>query len=318
MLMRPLGKTGIQVSEVAFGCVEIGIPYGIGVKDKKDMLSTEQAISLLHTALDKGINFFDTARHYGDSEMILGKAFKTKRDQVVIATKCHHFLEPDDRFPSYKVLKSRIEESLHQSLQALQTDYVDVFMLHQANHGILENEEVASIFNELKQSGKIRATGVSTYLVEESEKAIDIQNWDLIQLPFNLLDQRHGAVFSSAAEKGVAIIVRSVLLKGLLSSKGKDLHPALSAVQTHIGKYNRLLDVGMEELSTLATKFALSFNEVSAVLIGIDHTKYLEDALKTANGHYLDKIQLQRAEMLAYHDPDFINLPYWDKQGWLK
>ncbi len=76
MQMRDLGNTGIEVSEIAFGSVSLGIPYGIGVKDETDMPSENQAVGLLHNALDHGINFFDTARHYGRSESIFGKAFK--------------------------------------------------------------------------------------------------------------------------------------------------------------------------------------------------------------------------------------------------
>ena len=82
MKNRFLGKTGIKVSEIAFGSVEIGMPYGIGIESKKDMLPEKNAIELLNIALDKGINFFDTARMYGDSEHILGKAFKERRKEI--------------------------------------------------------------------------------------------------------------------------------------------------------------------------------------------------------------------------------------------
>ena len=90
MIKRTLGNTGIHVSEIAFGGVEIGVPYGIGVKSAADMLSVKEAINLLHTAIDSGINFFDTARMYGTSENIMGNAFKSRRSEVVIATKCRH------------------------------------------------------------------------------------------------------------------------------------------------------------------------------------------------------------------------------------
>jgi len=78
MNKRLLGQTGIQVSEIAFGGVEIGLPYGIGIKSKADMPSREESVRLLHTAVDSGINFFDTARMYGLSESIMGNAFKDR------------------------------------------------------------------------------------------------------------------------------------------------------------------------------------------------------------------------------------------------
>ena len=127
MKKRPLGNTDIEVSEIAFGGVEIGMPYGIGVKNKDDMLSEKDALELLHAALDKEINFFDTARMYGTSEIIMGKAFKGKRNDVVICTKCRHFIDNEERIPSHPVPKDVIENSLDESLEALQTDHVDVF-----------------------------------------------------------------------------------------------------------------------------------------------------------------------------------------------
>ncbi len=98
-------------------------------------------------------------------------------------------------------------------------------MLHQADLGILENDEIPQIFAELRAEGMIRSTGVSTYSVEETQKAIETGVWNVIQLPFNLMDQRQAALFPAAAEKGVGIVVRSVLMKGLLTSKGQHLHP---------------------------------------------------------------------------------------------
>lgn len=315
---RTLGKSGIEVSEIAFGGVEIGMPYGIGVKGKEDMLSETDAVKLLHAAVDAGINFFDTARMYGESEKIMGKAFANQRERVVLCTKCRHLLDSDGCLPASGELKKIIETSLNESLTMLQTDYVDVFMLHQANVLILGNEDIAGVFSDLKKKGKIRSAGVSTYTTEETKRALDAGTWDVLQIPFNLMDQRQGILFSDAKEKGIGLVIRSVLLKGLLSSKGQDLHPALKQVEEHIKSYDRLLTDGAYPLSTLATKFVLSFPEVAAALIGIDNFSYLQQSLEAANGIYLNEHQLELAKELAYPEPEFINLPYWDKMNWLR
>jgi aryl-alcohol dehydrogenase-like predicted oxidoreductase len=317
MHKRSLGNSGLSVSEIAFGGVEIGIPYGIGVKDRSDMLSHLEAIKLLHAALDGGINFFDTARLYGESELIMGKAFHDRRDKVALATKCKYFRDADGQIPSYVALKKIIESSLKESLNALQTDHVDIFMLHQADIAILQNKDVSRVFSELKDSGLIRATGASTYSVEETTLAIESKAWDVIQLPFNLMDQRQQKVFASAAANGVGLVIRSVLLKGLLSSKGRELHPALKDVEEHVKKYNTLLDDSINDLPSLATKFALSFKEVSSVLVGIDRIDYLERSLQSANGIYLGEKKLAQAKALRYPDPEFLDLPKWDRLGWL-
>ena len=318
MRKRPLGNTGIFVSEVAFGGVEIGKPYGIGVKSTDDMISETEAIKLLHLAVENGINFFDTARLYGNSETIMGKAFNDRRDKVILETKCKSIYNADGNIPEKNKLREIIESSLNESLKALRTDYVDVFMLHQGNLEILENEDVSNIFLDLKKSGKIRSIGVSTYTTVETKRCIESGIWDVIQLPFNLMDQRQEALFTIASREGTGIIVRSVLLKGILSNRGRNLHPALINVEAHKKLYDELLEVPFLDLATLATKFALSFNEVSSILIGIDKIEYLNKCLEAANGDYLNRTKLLRAKALAYPDPDFLNLPEWDKKGWLR
>ncbi len=318
MQKRALGNTGLFVSEIAFGGVEIGIPYGIGVKSKEDMLSEEEAIDLLHMAIDAGINFFDTARMYGESERIMGEAFKGCREKVLICTKCRHFIDQEGNIPEDDELERIIESSLGESLKTLQTDHVDVFMLHQAPMKVLENEKIANIFLKLKRSGRIKATGASTYTTAETKKAIESGVWNVIQLPYNLMDQRQSELFSTAVHNGVGLVVRSVLLKGLLSDRGRGLHPALRDVEEHLKTYNELLEGKDYNLPALATKFALSSPEVSSVLVGIDRREYLEQSLIAADGKYLYHKTLQRAKELAYPDPEFLNLPLWDRMNWLK
>lgn len=317
MKKKSLGNTGLEVSEMAFGGVEIGLPYGIGVQSQEDMLSQKEAVSLLQTALEKGINFFDTARMYGESEKIMGIAFKEKRKDIVLATKCRHFRDRNGVMVSDDDLRDFIRNSLDESLRTLQTDYVDLFMLHQADMEILSNPIIEDTFQQLKKEGKIYATGASTYKVSETTCAIERGAWDVIQLPFNLMDQTQGVCFDKAAENEVGVVVRSVLLKGVLSDRGKNLHPELREVENHIRQFNALVQGNVPDLPTLATLFALSVPEVSSVLVGIDKLAYLENALKTVSYGYLSDELMDQARQLAYPDPSFLNLPHWDKMGWL-
>ena len=315
---RILGRTGISVSEIAFGGVEIGLPYGIGIKSAADMPTEGEAIHLLHTALESGINFFDTARLYGRSEEIMGKAFKNKHKQVVLCSKCHHLPKSDGRLPGAAELRTFIENSLHESLRALQTDYLDVFLLHNTALADLQHPAISEIFVSLKEKGLVRAIGVSTYSGTETQLVIEQGRWDVLQLSFNLMDQRQATLFEAAKVAGVGIMVRSVLLKGILSDRGRNLHPALKIVEDHRERYSELFNEKIPTLSKLATKFALSFPEVSSVLVGIDRLEYLEQALVTADGNYLDPARLARAQALAFPDPEFLNLHKWDCEGWLK
>jgi 1-deoxyxylulose-5-phosphate synthase len=318
MNKRKLGNTGIEVSEIAFGGVEIGLPYGIGIKSTDDMLPESDAIRLLRASLDAGINFFDTARMYGTSENLMGMGFLGRREEVVISTKCRHFRDATGKLPPNSKLEGIIETSLNESLKALQTNYLDVFMLHQADLEILDNDIIANVFQKLKASGIIRATGASTYTTQETEKALASGAWDVLQVPFNLMDQRQGNLFEKARRQGVGVVVRSVLMKGLLSDRGKNLHPALGEVERHIGRYHQLLEGECTSLPALATKFALSFEEVASVLVGMDRMEYLQQSLATADGRYLSPALLALAKQQAYPQPEFLDLPYWDRMGWLK
>lgn len=318
MNKRILGRTGIPVSEIAFGGVEIGLPYGIGIKSPADMPSETEAIRLLHTARDRGINFFDTARLYGRSEEIIGRAFKNKRAQTVICSKCHHLPKNNGQLPNAAELRAFVENSLHDSLKALQTDYLDVYLLHSTALQDLQHPAIPEIFSDLKRNGWVRAIGVSTYSEKETPLAIEQGVWDVIQLFFNLMDQRQLTFFRPAQAAGIGLMVRSVLLKGILSDRGRDLHPALKVVKDHRNRYQELLSGNIPTLSVLATKFALSFPEVATVLVGIDRMEYLEQAIATADGHYLDADALNRAKELAFPEPDFLDLPKWDREGWLK
>ncbi|MBN2455988.1 MAG: aldo/keto reductase [Sedimentisphaerales bacterium] len=317
MKKRILGRTGFEVSEISFGTVELGIPYGFGVKNQTQMPSEQKAIKLLHDALDSGINFFDTANAYGRSEQILGAAFKGQRQNVIISTKCGHLPVEGDKAPTDGQLREILDGSLKQSLDALQTDYIDVYMIHNATVPILTNDAVMRVFSEYKDKGLARAIGVSTYTVEQTRNAIDSGLWDVIQLPFNLMDQQQAELFPHAQKKGVGIVVRSVLMRGILTDRGRNMRPELKAVEQHRQLYNELLSDDVAALSDLATKFVLSHKDVSSVLLGIDRPEYLQKALEVANGKYLTERKLAWAKELAYPEPGFLDLVKWDRNGWL-
>ncbi|MCC5938343.1 MAG: aldo/keto reductase [Lunatimonas sp.] len=312
-----LGNTGLRVSEVAFGGVEIGLPYGIGVRSEADMLQEREAVNLLSRSLEEGINFFDTARMYGESERLMGIAFASKRDQVVISSKCRHFRDQKGQLPESGELTQIIHRSVEESLLALRTDYLDLFMLHQADEEILQREEIIGAFLALKQSGKVRSIGASTYTVAESTVAVESGIWQVVQLPFNLLDQRQATVFDGAANRGVGLVIRSVLLKGLLSERGKNLPLPLERVEEHIQKLADLAGTMNIDLTTLAIRFALSFEAVSSVLVGIDRESYLLHAIEAARNPHLDENVFDTVKRLAFPDPEFIDLPHWDRMGWL-
>ncbi|MDN3689360.1 aldo/keto reductase [Cyclobacterium jeungdonense] len=315
MNRRILGNTGIHVSELAFGGVEIGLPYGPGVRSEQDMVQEKDALSLLQNAFDSGITFYDTARMYGKSEYLIGEAFQNCREEVQICTKCRHLRDTSGKLPAPGQLVKRIRESLEESLQTLKTDYLDVLMLHQADVEILQHETICREFQDIQKEGLARAIGASTYSVAESELAIHSGIWQVVQLPYNLLDQRQAVVFDVATEKGVGLVVRSVLLRGLLSERGRNLHAALEKVEGHIRYFAELAKKYRMDLSEYATRFVLAQPQISATLVGIDRQEYLEKALETAAMDPLPTELMKGA--IPFPDPDFIDIPHWDRMGWL-
>ena len=317
MESRPLGETGLRVSMLSFGCVELGLPYGIGVHSRADMLTDEQAVELLQTALARGITFYDTAPSYGTSEPLLGRAFADRRAQVVLCTKCPGLADEEGRALPRATLHDRLRTSLEASLKALRTDYVDVLMLHRVDEAVIANDEVAAEFADLKREGLIRAAGASTYPGGMTGRVIASRRWDVLQVAFNLLDQRETAYLEAAAAAGIGVMVRSVLFKGILTDRGRVLHPALKAVQEQRERCVAAAPAGMP-LAEFATRYAMSLAGVSSVLVGIDRLSYLEQALAVATAGRLTPAQVRQAAALAFPDPDFLDLPGWDRKGWLK
>src|SRR5438270_7996942 len=156
MKLRPLGTTGVQVSPLCLGAMMVG---GWGNPDH------EESIRIIHAALDAGINFVDTADVYsaGESEEIVGKALRGRRDHVVLATKAHAPMgeDPNMRGNSRRWIVREVENSLRR----LQTDYIDLYQMHRPDPDT-DIDETLSALSDLIHAGKIRAAGSSTFPAE--------------------------------------------------------------------------------------------------------------------------------------------------------
>lgn len=318
MNRRPLGKSGLQVSEISFGCVELGLPYGLKAPGERAVPEAQEAVALVHQALDRGINFFDTARSYGTSETVLGQALAGQREQVVIATKCRALPAQDPHLAPPGGVKAFVEQSLTESLAQLHTDYVDAYLLHEGRIWTPLHDEAVGYLQDLKQRGLTRTIGLSAYGRDLYEKALKAGWCDLLQLAYHLLDPSLGqALFRPAAASGVGIVVRSVLFKGILTEKARYLHEKLQWVTDYSRRFELLLSPKAPTLTALAIKFALSRPEVSSAVLGLDRADYLEAAVQVADGNYLTSEEQAAVVSLAYPRPEELDLPAWDRAGWL-
>lgn len=312
MHYRTLGRTGLSVSALSFGTVSLGIDYGIISPGDYGRPGMSEAVQLLrHAANAGGINLFDTAPVYGESERILGTALGSEKD-CLFATKISLPVDEVGRVLPYAQLRQSIHASIEGSLRNLQRDYLDIVQIHNATSVVIQRGEVANLLLELQQQGKVRYLGASIYTEEEALAVIAAGCFDLLQLPFSILDQRPSArVLSAAATAGVAILNRSALLKGVLSAKAQWLPPELVLLQQGAQRVVSALDLTWDELPALALRFCLSVPEISSVLIGARTTKELEQALAAEACGGLCVGEFALGKELALDVGDLLNPATW-------
>jgi aryl-alcohol dehydrogenase-like predicted oxidoreductase len=213
MQYRQLGP--VKFSVIGFG----GWPIG---GDSYGWVSKSDAIAALSRAHGLGVNFIDTSDIYGRgrSESIIGTFTRRQRDRFVLATKGGYVNYPE-RLQDFT--RTHLVRAIEGSLKRLKTEYVDVYFLHSPPRTVLERGEIFEILEELRRVGKIRLRGVSVR--EPGDAALLLAKFavafDIIQLPFNLIDQRARklGLFAQAKHCQIGMVVRSPLCSGFLASK---------------------------------------------------------------------------------------------------
>jgi aryl-alcohol dehydrogenase-like predicted oxidoreductase len=214
MQKRILGKTGLEVSALGLGCMGMSFSYG----EPKDR---QQMISLIRTAVDRGVTFFDTAEVYGPytNEDLVGEALAPVRDQVVIATKFGFRLKPDAT-PGWLGLDSRpehIKAVADASLRRLRTDVIDLFYQHRVDPEV-PIEEVAGAVKDLIQAGKVRHFGLSEAGVGTIRRAHAVQPVAALQNEYSLWWRKpEEEVIPTLEELGIGLVPYSPLGKGFLT-----------------------------------------------------------------------------------------------------
>ena len=313
MKYRTLGRSNLYVSALALGTVELGMDYGIAAPGHFTRPPEAEAIALVHAALAAGVNFIDTARAYGESEAILGKALQGRRDEVVLATKVN-LHQPDGTLPAGAALRAHMLNSLETSLQLLQTEYIDLWQIHNVDGAVLaRHEEVASTFADLLGSGKIRATGGSFYGAEAPAMALDLNLFDVLQVTYSVFDQRlEEQVLPRAQAQNVGVMVRSVLLKGALTERADHLPEHLEPLRVHSHRYRQIVadaDLGLTSAQA-AIAFALTHPQISSVLIGVRSQEELNENLPALTTE-LPAAFLRQLRTLRLDDDQLLNPGAW-------
>jgi aryl-alcohol dehydrogenase-like predicted oxidoreductase len=302
MQYRNLGRTGIRVSPYALGTLMFA--SSIGNPDHDD------SVRVIHKALDAGINFIDTADAYGDSEEVVGKALKGRRDNVVVATKFSRSMgdDPNRQGASRRWIMTAVENSLSR----LQTDYIDLYQVQRPDPGT-DIEETLSALSDLVHSGKVRAKGLSTTPASEIIEAQwaaerrGLERFRAEQPPYSLLNRSIEAEVLPAVQRyGMGALVWGPLAQGLLTGrvrKGQQNELRRAGLFRHLNDGRRLdvveqfIDLAGEAglpMTHLALGFAIAHPGVTSAIVGPRTMAHLDDLLAgldvTLSDEILDRI----------------------------
>jgi aryl-alcohol dehydrogenase (NADP+) len=309
MHYRTLGRTGIKVSPYCLGAMMFG---AIANPDHED------AIRIIHKALDAGINFIDTADFYshGESEEIVGKALKGRRDNVVLATKAHLPMgdDPNQQGNSRRWLTRAVEDSLRR----LQTDHIDLYQIHRPAPDT-DIEETLAVLTDLMRAGKVRAIGSSTFPASEIVEAQwvaerrGLARFRAEQPPYSILNRGVEREALPACQRyGMGVMVWSPLAMGALTGryrKGQPLPDSLRARhfseqmsdERRLEAVERLIPVAQEvglSLTHLAMAFVMAHPGVTSAILGPRTMEQLDDLLVGANV-VLDDATLDRIDAIV-------------------
>jgi aryl-alcohol dehydrogenase-like predicted oxidoreductase len=271
MNRRKLGKTGLEVSEVGYGA------WQLCNSDSWGGMDDQTALRLIDEAIDGGINLFDTAPNYAEtkSELILGKALKSKREDVVLVSKFGHTPEGPKLFSVDWFWKS-----LEASLTRLRTDYLDVLLLHNPPSDFYAGTDpVWTAMEEAQVQGKIRHFGASLDFAAEVRDCLSNTNSEVLEVLFNVFHQDVRHAFDAVRQHGTGIIAKVPLDSGWLTgrfdatSRFEGIRARWSeeeiAQRAKLVSKIQWLVADKSELAHKAIAYLLSYDEVSCVIPGI-------------------------------------------------
>ena len=305
MKYRTLGRTGIKVSPYCLGAMMFG---GIANADHDDCIRT------IHKALDFGINFIDTADRYsnGESEEIVGKALKGRRQNIVLATKVNGAMGDD---PNQQGNSRRwITQAVEASLGRLQTDHIDLYQIHRPSPD-MDIEETLSVLTDLMREGKVRAIGSSTFPASEIVEAQwvaerrGLARFRTEQPPYSILNRSiEQEVLPLCQKYGMGALVWSPLAKGMLTGryrKGQAMpeslrvryFPKQMSDERNLDAVELVIPIAEQaglSLTHMAMAFVMAHPGVTSAILGPRTMQHLDDLLAGAevvlNDEILDRI----------------------------
>jgi aryl-alcohol dehydrogenase-like predicted oxidoreductase len=265
--------------KLALGTVQFGLPYGIA--NQYGQVSPLEAKAIIQLATANGIDTIDTANTYGDSEVRLGQ-IGVQGWQIV--SKLPEI--PDDVQPL-----SWIEDAIRATLHRLQIRSLYGVLLHRPMQLLgCRGEQIYQSLRQMRRSGLVEKIGVSLYDPADLDALCNHFQFDLVQVPFNILDRRliDTGWLNRLTESGTEVHVRSIFLQGLLLMKSSDREEKFSRWSSHWYQWDGWLkDIGLSPLEA-CLRYALSFPQISKVIVGVDSARQLQQIIEASVGSLPD------------------------------
>jgi aryl-alcohol dehydrogenase-like predicted oxidoreductase len=287
---RKLGRTGVDVTILGFGAMELrGPPRGPEISDK-------EAERVLNGVLDAGINFIDTSIDYGRSEEHIGRSISHRRAEYFLASKCGCVVGGAQG--EHVHTAANIRKGIENSLRLLKTDHLDLVQFHRSL--TLEEFEREGALQEalkLKQEGKVRFLGVSGTLPNLAEQ-IDSGVFDAFQIPYSALQREHEQLISKAAQAGAGAIIRGGVARGAPSDWQRTNYMVPGTIMRdrwEQAKLDELLD-GMDRIE-FTLRFTLSHPGLSTTIVGTRNPEHLRANVEAAKKGPLPNELLAQAKL---------------------
>jgi len=270
MSLNSLGQSDLKVSAVSFGCMSLDVQRAESEK-------------ILQRAFEQEINFFDTADLYqkGENEVLVGRALKSIRKEVILATKVGNQWRTDGSGWDWNPTKAYILKAVEQSLRRLQTDYIDLYQLH---GGTIDDpiDDTIEAFELLKAQGKIRWYGISSIRPNVISEYVKRSNIVSVMMQYSLLDHRpEEELLDKLKTAQIGVITRGTLAQGRLIGEKEDayLHYSVAEVREAADAIRLLADQLSVEKIAVALAYVLNHPAVCSVVTGIRTDKQLDDAI---------------------------------------
>ena len=278
---RQMGKTGLTVSRLGYGAMELS-----GPPRARDIAEID-VINFLNRIVDLGINYIDTSIDYGLSESLIGKALSHRREEYFLASKCAcaaGLAANSHEHEKHIYTAANVIAGIEQSLRRLKTDYLDVAQVHgNPTRKELEEGGVIDALIKLKAQGKVRHTGISSRLPLLAE-FIDVECFTVVQVPYSALQRANEDAIAALREAGKAVVVRGVTGRGA-PGKGWATRP----IGTEVGEARALwerakLDELLGGMSPIEfmIRFAMANDNVDVALVATTNADHLADDVKIA------------------------------------